>query len=113
MEGHFPAEGVLEEIHCVDPYIDDVIIGSTGDTEEEAIANHLVDLRRVLDRLKEVRLLVNPRKAQLFMREVEFCGHILKEGRRQPAPGKLLSIQMGVAHNSDSFAGIFGAHELL
>ena len=27
------------------------------------------------------------------MQEVEFCGHVLKEGRRQPASGKLLSIQ--------------------
>jgi hypothetical protein len=27
------------------------------------------------------------------MKELEFCGHILREGRRSPAPGKLLSIQ--------------------
>ena len=27
------------------------------------------------------------------MKEVEFCGHVLSEGRRRPAPGKLLSIQ--------------------
>ena len=27
------------------------------------------------------------------MQEVEFCGHVLKQGRRCPAPGKLLSIR--------------------
>jgi len=27
------------------------------------------------------------------MREVEFCGHVLREGRRSPAPGKLRAIQ--------------------
>ena len=27
------------------------------------------------------------------MRQVEFCGHILREGTRSPAPGKLLPIQ--------------------
>ena len=27
------------------------------------------------------------------MEEVEFCGHILRKGRRSPAPGKLLPIQ--------------------
>ena len=80
-------------LECADPYIDDVIIGSTGETEEEAIENHIQDVKKVLDRLREQRMLVNPRKARFFMREVEFCGHILKEGRRQPAPGKLLSIQ--------------------
>ena len=38
-------------------------------------------------------MVVDPQKMKLFMTEVEFCGHILKEGRREPAPGKLLSIQ--------------------
>ena len=86
-------EWVCKPCPSADPYIDDVIIGSQGDTPEEAIQNHLRDLRQVLDRLREVQLLVNPRKAKLFMREVEFCGHVLSEGKRRPAPGKLLSIQ--------------------
>jgi hypothetical protein len=36
---------------------------------------------------------VDPENANMFMGEVEFCGHNLREGRRSPAPGKLLSIQ--------------------
>ncbi len=34
-----------------------------------------------------------PGKPICFFKEVEFCGHILREGKRSPAPEKLLSIQ--------------------
>ncbi len=51
------------------------------------------NVKDVLLVLREKILVVDPRKANLFMREVEFCGHVLREGRRSPAPGKLLSIQ--------------------
>jgi hypothetical protein len=86
-------EHVLRNEDCADPYVDDVIIGSTGDTEEELLINHEADLRRVLNTLAEHQLIADPRKAHLFMRQVEFCGHVLKEGKRTPAPGKLLSLQ--------------------
>ena len=32
-------------------------------------------------------------KAQLFVQEVKFCGHILRDGQRFPAPDKLLPIE--------------------
>ena len=86
-------EWVLRDLDNADPYVDDIIVGSTGNTEEELMANHEKDLRRVLDRLKQYELVADPKKANLFMREVEFCGHVLREGKRSPAPGKLLSIQ--------------------
>ena len=86
-------EWVLRDHPNADPYVDDIIIGSTGDTEEELLANHEADIRGVLETLRENCLVADWEKARLFMREVEFCGHILREGRRGPAPGKLLSIQ--------------------
>ena len=86
-------EWVRREIENADPYVDDIIIGSTGATWEEVLVNHQKDVRRVLDTLKEHILIVDPRKANMFMKEVEFCSHILREGRRSPSPGKLLSIQ--------------------
>ena len=86
-------EWVLREHDCADPYIDDIIIGSTGDTLDEAIARHEQDLRAVLTTLARHKIFVDPKKAHLFMREVEFCGHVLREGRRSPAPGKLMAIQ--------------------
>ena len=86
-------EWVLREHQNADPYVDDIIIGSTGDTEEELLANHEKEVRAVLETLKKYELVADWDKARLFMREVEFFGHILREGRRGPAPGKLLSIQ--------------------
>ena len=86
-------EGILAGIDGVDVYIDDVIIGSTGDNEEEILENHAKLVRRVLNRLAKYKMVVEPKKCHWFTREVEFCGHIMREGRITPSPGKLLSIQ--------------------
>ena len=86
-------EFILDGLDFCAPYIDDIIIGSTGDTEEELLANPNRDIRKVLDRLAQFEMFANPKKSHFFMREVEFCGHILREGRRSPAPGKLLALQ--------------------
>ena len=86
-------ESVLQEHDYVNVYIDDIIVGSSGDTEAELVANHEKNLRAVLKTLAENDILVSPKKAQLFMKQVEFCGHVLTENRRFPAPGKLLALQ--------------------
>ena len=86
-------EWVLKGLEGVNVYMDDVIVGTSGDTFEEILENHSQALRAVLDRLKESELRVDPRKAKMFVEEVEFCGHVMREGRRWPSPGKLLSIQ--------------------
>ncbi len=86
-------EWVLRDLENSDPYVDDMIIGSTGENMEEIMANHEKDVRAVLRVLREENIIVDPKKDNMFMAEVEFCGHILREGRRSPAPGKLLSIQ--------------------
>ena len=86
-------EWILKGLDGVDVYIDDVIVGSTGSTLEECLANHERDLRTVMDRLQEHDMHVDPAKARLFMQEVEFCGHLMRDGQRRPAPGKLMAIQ--------------------
>ena len=86
-------EEELKDIDAADPYVDNVIVGSTGYSEEELLRNHERDLRQVLDTLQASGLVADPGKAQLFVRQVEFCGHILRDGHRIPAPGKLLPIQ--------------------
>ena len=68
-------------------------MGSEGATTEELIINHVRALREVLRTLEKHTLVCSLKKSQLFVREVEFCGHILRDGRRSPAPGKLLPIQ--------------------
>ncbi len=59
-----------------------ILLLATGKTWEEVLVNHQQDVRKVLDTLKEHILIVDPHKAKMFMKEVEFCGHILREGRR-------------------------------
>jgi hypothetical protein len=41
---------VLRDIDNADPYVDVIIIVSTGKTWEEELLNHQQDVRRVLDR---------------------------------------------------------------
>jgi hypothetical protein len=86
-------EWVLKDLPNVDPYIDDILIGSVGSTLEEMIANHERDVLRVLETLERNQLVCSPSKSKFFQQEVEFCGHILRDGVRAPAPGKLLPIQ--------------------
>ena len=77
-------ESVLQDLPFADPYVDDVIVGSTGANDLELISNHLQDLKKVVDALQASGLVADPGKAQLFVREVEFCGHILRDGQRFP-----------------------------
>ena len=74
-------------------YIDDVIIGTWVEEGEDLLLAHERDVRKVLDLLKEKRLVADIGKCKFFVPEVEFCGHILGGGARRPAPGKLLAIQ--------------------
>ena len=49
-----------------------------------------------MERLALHDLKVEPKKAQLFMEEIEFCGHVMRDDRRLPSPGKLLAVQKWV-----------------
>ena len=84
---------VLQGLDYVDVYIDDIFIGSSGATEEELLANHDRDVRAVLDRLRKEELVVLVSKTDFFVRSVEFCGHVLENGTRRPAPGKMLALE--------------------
>ena len=79
-------EWVLSEKDFADPYVDHIIVGSSGKSMEELVRNHAKDLREVLRTMEKHNLVSSLKKS-------EFCGHILREGRRTPAPGKFLPIQ--------------------
>ena len=76
---------------CADPFVDDIIIGSGTEkmTEDEPIEAHEKDLRRVLSELDKHNMVCKPTKASLFVKEVEFAGHVFGHGQRRPMPGKL------------------------
>ena len=79
---------------CADPFVDDIIIGSGTEsmTEDELIHAHEKDRRRVLSELDKHNMVCKPTKASLFVREVEFAGHVVGHGQRRPMPGKLASL---------------------
>ena len=56
-------EHVLKDIDYADAFVDDVIIGSTGNNLKELMHNHNKDLRKVLHILKEAGLVADPKKA--------------------------------------------------
>jgi hypothetical protein len=76
-----------------DAYIDDIIIGTRVGPGEDLFEAHDRDLRRVLALLAKGQLIADVSKCKFFVPEVEFCGHILRNGTRSPAPGKLSAIE--------------------
>ena len=83
----------LQGLDCADVYIDDTIIGFSGVTEEEPLANDDREVRAVLDSLKRGELVASVNKTDFFVRSVEFCGHVLENGKRRPAPGNMLALE--------------------
>jgi hypothetical protein len=74
-------------------YVDDILIGTRVGPDEYLYAQHDKDVRRVLSTLVKERLVADIHKCKFFVPEVEFCGHILRNGTRSPAPGKLSAIE--------------------
>ena len=88
-------EWVLRDLDFADSYIDEIIIGSTGEKMDELFANHERDVRRTLQVLAENIPVCSQKKSHFFMRKVEFCGHILREGQRSPARANLCPLNNG------------------
>ena len=76
-----------------DAFIDDIIIGTRVEEGEDMFKKHEKVLRRVLEIFRKESLIADVTKCDLFVPEVEFCGHILGGGARRPAPGKLCAIE--------------------
>ena len=79
---------------AIDNCIDDGIVGTNdGETIEDELWIHYHHLRRICEILKEHKLVLDPKKCDFFTRRVEFCGHILENCTKRPAPGKLLAVE--------------------
>ncbi|GFW50766.1 retrovirus-related Pol polyprotein from transposon 17.6 [Trichonephila clavipes] len=82
-------ETVLRGLSCKAclVYLDDIII--VGRSFEE----HLKNIRRVLQKLKETSLKLSPSKCHLFWREVTYLGQIIKAEIVRIDPDKILAVK--------------------
>jgi hypothetical protein len=76
----------LEFGDCVVKYIDDILISSPDMT------THLVDLRRVFERLVSERLYPKLSKCEFGVHEVEFLGHVLGREGIKADPHKVKAV---------------------
>ena len=93
------------------PYIDDILVGTWVDPGEDLLAAHDRDIRKVLELLKMDEFIVG--KWKLFVKEVEFCGHILGGGSASPPPANTGPLKMGGSPDGHRPKGLFGIHQLL
>uniref|UniRef100_A0A9J8CJP5 ribonuclease H n=1 Tax=Cyprinus carpio carpio TaxID=630221 RepID=A0A9J8CJP5_CYPCA len=66
--------------------VDDIIVGGNGEQEHDA------NLRKVLDRAREVNLRPNPQKCKFRLSEVSYVGHIFTSKGLQPDSAKTKAI---------------------
>ena len=80
----------LENLPGVLCIADDILIYGTGETDEEATANHYRSLQDLLQRCKDRGIVLNPDKMKLRMSEVNFMGHLLTNKGLKPDPAPRL-----------------------
>ena len=76
-------------------YIDDLLIATPlGKNFDECLKLHEEQVRKVLEVLRQEKLVCGPKKGKMFLQSVEFCGSVLEDGTRRPAPGKMAALQL-------------------
>ena len=76
-------------------YIDDLLIATPlGKNFDECLKLQEEQVRKVLEVLRQEKLVFGPRKGKMFLESVEFCGSVLEDGTRRPAPGKMAALQL-------------------
>ena len=71
---------------------DDLLVVGYGDTQEEANANHDENLRKLLDRAREVKLKLKSKKMNLKKPQVKFMGHVISKDGLKPDPDKVNAV---------------------
>lgn len=78
---------VLREIEGVDNYVDDILVYSSSWEE------HVLKLKQLLKRLREVNLTARPSKCYIGFEKLEFLGHVIGLGQLAPNPVKVKAVQ--------------------
>ena len=72
---------------------DDMLVAGYGDTQEEAEADHDRNLRKLLDRAREVNLKLNSKKMNLRKPQVKLMGHVISKDGLKPDPDKVKAVK--------------------
>ena len=83
---------IVEGLQSVEVIADDFLVCGIGNTTEEALANHDLNLRAFLNRAREKGLKLNPTKVKLRCSSVPFIGHLLTDKGLAPNPEKTAAI---------------------
>ena len=75
-------DNILAGIPHLFIYLDDVLVASP------TVAEHKKDLHRVMERLRQHRLVINEEKCQRF----KFLGHLVDKSSIRPLPAKVEAI---------------------
>ena len=65
-------EHILEGLPFASIYIDDIINGSTGETEQEILANHDKNVRAILDRLAQYQMFASKKRHIFSLKKLSF-----------------------------------------
>ena len=68
-------------------YLDDIIIKS------ETFEEHVVNLKKVFDRLRDSNLRLSPKKCTIFQHKVQFLGHVVSEEGISTDPKKVETVK--------------------
>lgn len=83
---------IIDGLTGVQVIADDFLIYGQGDTQEQATQDHDENLRRFLDRAREVNLKINKKKLKLRLTEVKYIGHILSAEGVKIDPEKVRAV---------------------
>ena len=83
------------------PYIDDLLFGSRAVYKSDGLEldykamlqAHLDQVIALFETLEKCHVKVRFEKCHMFVTKVKYCGHILHDGKRSPAPSKVNAIQ--------------------
>ena len=82
----------LEGLNGIYKIADDILITGRGASIDEAVKDHDVNLRKLLDRCRKRNLKLNREKLQLKCSETPFIGHVLTPEGVKPDPRKVDAI---------------------
>ena len=83
---------VLEGLSGIIVIADDILVFGSGDTEEEAEADHDRNLVALMERAEEMNLKFNKEKFQFKKKEVKYVGHILTANGIKADPEKVKAV---------------------